>query len=140
MKPLKSICLVICLCVWSATSAGQATSLYDELGQQAGIDALMTKFVLAIAEDERVVDHFRNVDIDRFHRMIGQHICALAGGPCVYQGASMTEVHRGMAISRSEFNAIVENLIAAMEQQQLAVGTQNKLLAKLAAFQADIVQ
>lgn len=51
----------------------------------------------------------------------------------------MVEVHRGMRISSAEFNAVVENLITAMQQQQLSVSTQNRLLAILAAMQHEIV-
>lgn len=117
----------------------QASDLYRALGEKQGIDDLMASFVLEIAADERVIEHFENVDIERFHRMISQHVCELVGGPCVYEGANMIEVHTGMNITRSEFNAIVENLITAMEQHQLAVSTQNQLLAILAEFHGEIV-
>ncbi|WP_411358743.1 group I truncated hemoglobin [Pseudidiomarina salilacus] len=117
----------------------QASDLYRALGEKQGIDDLMASFVLEIAADERVIEHFEKVDIERFHRMISQHVCELVGGPCVYEGANMIEVHTGMNITRSEFNAIVENLITAMEQHQLSVATQNQLLAILAEFHDEIV-
>jgi len=114
-------------------------TLYDELGQQQGISQLMEAFILEIAEDERVIHHFENVDIDRFHRMLSEHICDLSGGPCDYSGESMVTVHTGMNISRAEFNAVVEHLITAMDQQQLPVSTQNRLLAILASFHKDVI-
>lgn len=114
-------------------------TLYDELGQQQGISQLMEAFILEIAEDERVVHHFENVDIDRFHRMLSEHICDLSGGPCDYSGESMVTVHTGMNISRAEFNAIVEHLMTAMDQQQLPVSTQNRLLAILASFHKEVI-
>ncbi|MFC0444507.1 group 1 truncated hemoglobin [Pseudidiomarina halophila] len=114
-------------------------SLYQELGAKQGISDLMAVFVLEIAQDERVIHHFDNVDIDRFHRMLSQHLCELTGGPCEYTGADMVEVHTGMAITRAEFNAIVEDLITAMEKEGIAVSTQNRLLAILAEFHGEIV-
>src|SRR5690554_1104737 len=114
-------------------------TLYDELGQQQGISQLMEAFILEIAEDERVVHHFENVDTDRFHRMLSEHICDLSGGPCDYSGESMVTVHTGMNISRAEFNAIVEHLMTAMDQQQLPVSTQNRLLAILASFHKEVI-
>ncbi|GAB3291018.1 group I truncated hemoglobin [Pseudidiomarina andamanensis] len=114
-------------------------TLYDELGQQQGISQLMEAFILEIAEDERVIHHFENVDIDRFHRMLSEHICDLSGGPCDYSGESMVTVHTGMDISRAEFNAIVEHLMTAMDQQKLPVSTQNRLLAILASFHKEVI-
>ncbi|WP_404408229.1 group 1 truncated hemoglobin [Pseudidiomarina marina] len=114
-------------------------TLYDELGQEQGISQLMEAFILEIAEDDRVIHHFENVDIDRFHRMLSEHICELSGGPCRYSGESMVTVHTGMNISRAEFNAVVENLMTAMDQQQLAVSTQNRLLAILASFHKEVI-
>lgn len=114
--------------------------LYEALGGQSGIHAIMETFVLNIAEDERVVHHFVNADVERFHAKISEHICELTGGPCVYSGAAMPEVHKGMNISRAEFNAIVENLIKAMETHHVRVDTQNQLLAILAAMHNDVIQ
>ncbi|RUO59470.1 group I truncated hemoglobin [Pseudidiomarina insulisalsae] len=122
-----------------APSSALSSELYQQLGKKAGIDQLMTTFVFAIAEDERVIEHFARVDIERFHQMISQHVCELVGGPCRYEGADMVEVHTGMAITRAEFNAIVENLIHAMEQEQVPLSAQNQLLAILAQFHGDIV-
>ncbi|RUO49566.1 group I truncated hemoglobin [Pseudidiomarina donghaiensis] len=124
----------------SDTTAARSTALYDELGGHDGIRQMMETFVLNIAEDERVVHHFVNADIERFHTQISEHICELSGGPCTYKGASMPEVHKGMNISRAEFNAIVENLITAMETHDVAVSTQNRLLAILAAMHNDVIQ
>ncbi|MDN7123359.1 group 1 truncated hemoglobin [Pseudidiomarina sp. 1APP75-32.1] len=139
MKHLVAL-LVLCA-VNIAPSLAQAKSdtLYQELGAQQGISDLMTTFVLEIAEDERVIHHFENVDIDRFHRMLSLHLCELTGGPCTYTGADMVEVHRGMAITRAEFNAVVEDLIAAMEAEGVPTATQNKLLARLAELHGEIV-
>ncbi|PHR65373.1 MAG: hypothetical protein COA51_05970 [Idiomarina sp.] len=71
--------------------------------------------------------------------MLSEHICELSGGPCEYSGESMVTVHTGMNISRAEFNAVVENLMTAMDQQQLAVSTQNRLLAILASFHKEVI-
>ncbi|CAB0149631.1 Group 1 truncated hemoglobin GlbN [Pseudidiomarina piscicola] len=134
------VAIILAIVLWQPLCQAQVgNSLYQQLGERAGINELMTTFVLEIAEDERVIEHFRNVDIERFHHMLGEHLCELTGGPCTYTGADMVEVHRGMAITRSEFNAIVENLIKAMEHHQLPTATQNRLLSTLAELHGEIV-
>ncbi|OZB05190.1 MAG: hypothetical protein B7X54_06075 [Idiomarina sp. 34-48-12] len=132
-------CLIGFIIMLALPANATERTLYDELGQKQGISQLMEAFILEIAEDERVIHHFENVDIDRFHRMLSEHICDLSGGPCNYSGESMATVHTGMNISRAEFNAIVEHLMTAMDQQQLPVSTQNRLLAILASFHKEVI-
>lgn len=114
-------------------------SLYHQLGEYEGISQLMESFILEIAEDDRIIHHFENVDIDRFHKMLTEHICELSAGPCEYTGKPMPEVHLGMNISRAEFNALVEDLIQAMESEQIPVSAQNRLLAILAAMHKEVI-
>ncbi|MGQ4276215.1 group I truncated hemoglobin [Pseudidiomarina sp. E22-M8] len=140
MKHVFTLAAALMLLLMSTIGQTRADeTLYQELGAKQGISDLMASFVLEIAQDERVIKHFENVDIDRFHHMLSEHLCELTGGPCEYSGADMSEVHTGMAITRTEFNAIVEDLIIAMEKEGIATSTQNRLLAKLAEFHDEIV-
>jgi hemoglobin len=43
-----------------------------------------------------------------------------------------------MAISRAQFNSVVEDLIRAMEAESVPVAAQNRLLARLAAMYPEI--
>jgi hemoglobin len=51
----------------------------------------------------------------------------------------MQLVHAGHNYTNTEFNAIVDDLILAMEQCGIPVTTQNRLLAKLAPTYKDVV-
>jgi hemoglobin len=51
----------------------------------------------------------------------------------------MRESHRGMVVTETEFNATVEALVDAMNDLDVAQTTQNRLLARLAPLQAEIV-
>ena len=52
----------------------------------------------------------------------------------------MKDSHAGMGITRTDFNALVEDLVAAMEAQNVSVSAQNRLLKKLAPMNRDIVE
>lgn len=108
------------------------TSLYDQLGGQAGVDAIVYQMIVNIAHDERVVDRFKGVDIEKFRRGLVLYICSVSDGGCVYEGDSIQVVHAGHNYTDTEFNAIVDNLIRALDKQQVATPVQNKLLARLA--------
>ena len=68
-----------------------------------------------------------------------EQLCVEAGGPCEYSGDSMEESHKGLNIDRSDFNALVEDLIDAMAAEGVAVPVQNRLLARLAAMRGQII-
>lgn len=117
----------------------QKTSLYQELGEKTGIEKLVETFLYRLSDDMRIVERFANSDINRLHYYLSQQICALSDGPCKYEGRNMRELHQGMSINRAEFNALVEDLILAMEDENIPVSTQNKLLKILAPLQKDVV-
>lgn len=114
-------------------------TLYEELGAQPGIDRLNERLILNIARDARIRDFFRGVDIERFHRMLGEHLCDISDGPCRYSGDSMRLVHAGMGVDDGAFNALVENLVRAMEAESIAIPVQNRLLRRLAPLHSEVV-
>lgn len=118
--------------------ARRPASLYDQLGGGRGIAALTDASIDHYAADPRVAPSFAHTDIGRFRRMFAQYVCQLADGPCRYTGDSMAEVHRGMHLSDAQFNAVVEDLTAAMTSLHLPVRVQNRLLERLAAEHGEV--
>lgn len=128
---------ILCGCNFLAPK--NSTSLYEQLGEMQGIDQLTQSMLINFSKDERIVERFRDVNITRFKTGFVHYICSISGGPCEYTGDSMQIVHAGHNYTNTEFNAVVDNLIKAMEQQKLPVTTQNQLLALLAPSYKDIV-
>ena len=114
-------------------------SLYRDLGEQAGITRIIEGMLLNIAGDPRIVRHFESIAIVRLRDKLVEQVCVEAGGPCTYTGDSMEESHKGQNLTPSDFNALVENLQAAMSSQGVAMPAQNRLLARLAPMRAQII-
>lgn len=132
---------VLCVAMLAGcTSVGQQETLFEELGGHQGIDRMVDGFILEIANDPRVLPRFEDSNVERFREKITEHFCMIADGPCEYTGDSMVLVHAGMDISSPEFNAIVEDLMAAMEQADIPLATQNRLLARLARLRPEIIR
>jgi hemoglobin len=133
------ICAVFVLSL--AACAGPTRTpdtLYHQLGQEAGIQAIVDEFLYALAGNDLALPLFANTDIQRFREQFARQLCAVAGGPCVYEGDSMGDTHRGMNISHAQFNSVVEDLIEAMENRDIPTGAQNLLLARLAPMYPEI--
>ncbi|WP_440805430.1 group I truncated hemoglobin [Pseudomonas syringae] len=114
-------------------------SLYQDLGQRAGIQRIVEGMLLNIAKDERIVEHFKKVNIVRLRDKLVEQLCVEAGGPCRYTGDSMAESHKGQNLAPSDFNALVENLIAAMDTENVPVPVQNRLIARLAPMRGEVL-
>jgi hemoglobin len=134
------VCLV--LFVFAAACASPQLDrrpLYAQLGGEAGLAALVDRFLQELARDPDAAPQFRGVDVKRFRTQLTLHLCQTFDGPCRYEGASLAEVHRGMQISQREFNAVVEDLVRAMESLRLPTPVQNRVLARLAPLREQVV-
>ena len=131
--------LLMAMALGACASNQTDKTLYDDLGGQPTIDRIADEFIVEIAYDDRVFPRFADSNVQRFREKIIQHFCMIANGPCVYTGDSMVQTHAGMNISEAEFNAVVEDLIAAMDTVGVDIGTQNRLLARLATLRPQIV-
>lgn len=134
-----AMAVTLLLTLGGCATQDASPSLYQDLGGEETVDAVVYDTIVLIANDHRVVDRFRNVDIERFRQGLADYICSVSGGPCEYTGDSMRTVHAGHNYTDTEFNAIVELLIEAMEANEVPVSAQNRLLAKLAPDYRDIV-
>ncbi|MEH8019747.1 group 1 truncated hemoglobin [Rheinheimera metallidurans] len=130
--------LITTLLFLSACSQHTRPSLYQQLGGDAGISLITDALLNEIANDERIVHHFADTDIERFRRLLAEQLCQLTGGPCIYSGGTMQDSHKGFNITLANYDALVENLIKVMQRQNISISAQNQLLALLAPMYKDI--
>jgi hemoglobin len=114
-------------------------AVYQAFGQKAGIRSLMDDFFLRLKADKRIGGFFEKADGERLVEQLTEQLCAEAGGPCVYKGAPMKPVHRGLDITKQDFNALVEVLQQAMDARGIPFVMQNRMLARLAPMHRDII-
>jgi hemoglobin len=123
----------------TASLSRENDNLYVALGGEVGVQRIADQFIMEIAYDERVFHFFADSNVERFRQKIIEHFCVIADGPCEYTGDDMVQVHTGMGINVAEFNAVVEDLIRAMDQVGTPIAAQNRLLARLAALRPEIM-
>jgi hemoglobin len=114
-------------------------SVYQGLGGINGIQKIVADFLPIVASDTRVQHQFDDVDMKHLAKMLAEQFCVLSGGPCKYTGKDMHTVHEDLGVTDAQFNAIAEDLQAAMDQQGIASRIQNQLIAKLAPMRRSIV-
>ena len=114
-------------------------SLYNELGGSAGIRRVVADLVPSLQADARINATFDGVDMERLAAKLEEQFCEVSGGPCKYSGKDMKTIHEDLKVSRAQFNALVEDLQAAMRWNDVPSRTQNRLLARLAPMHREVV-
>ena len=114
--------------------------LYERLGGLDAITAVVDSFAARCAADDRINPKFARTDIPRLKKMLVDQICEATGGPCTYTGRSMRETHDGMAVTAGEFDALVEDLSATLDELDVPVAEQAELLGLLGPLRGDIVE
>jgi hemoglobin len=116
--------------------------LYDQLGGLGGITAVMNTFVGNLASDDRISHFFTSLPAPRLKRLeelLIQQVSSASGGPVTYTGRDMQTTHAGLKITMNDFNALVEDLVAALDTNGVSAGAKQMLLGALAPLASDIV-
>jgi hemoglobin len=114
-------------------------TLFADMGGQPGIDRIVDASVNNYLADPRISAIFDESNIDRLRAEFKVQFCQVAGGPCTYTGHNMVAAHKGLHLTNANFNAVVEDLQAAMDSCGIAFATQNRFLARLAPYQHEVV-
>lgn len=114
-------------------------SLYERLGGLPAIKAVVDEFAANIAADAAINARFANTDIPAFKQKLVDQICEATGGPCKYTGKNMVESHTGMKVSDAEFDALVGDLVKALDKLKVGDPERGELLGALGGMRPDIV-
>lgn len=137
---MRVVCALIVASIVCGCVSVPPASLYDELGEEAGIASILDEMLFLVSRDARTRQYFEGVDLDRLHGQLTAHLCHITGGPCQYTGADMRKAHRGLGINRAHFNVMVESLTDSLQVHSVPIPVQNRLLALLRPFYADVVE
>nr|WP_315397275.1 group 1 truncated hemoglobin [uncultured Duganella sp.] len=126
--------------------------VYQGLGGKEGIKKIVDTFIPIVLADPRIKHGFADFDMEQLNVRLREQFCELAGGPCKYTGKyrdktmdgvgtvrDMATVHQDLKVTNAMFNALTEDLQIAMERNGVPTSVANKLIAKLAPMQRDIV-
>jgi hemoglobin len=123
----------------AAQPAPAGPTLYQRLGGVDAIRAVVADFHARIMADARISAFFRGLDDEDLKAKLTDQICQATGGPCRYAGRSMREAHRELSVGNADFDALVEDLGAALDHFHVGVREKGELLTLLGGLRGDIV-
>lgn len=142
MKPVRMLCkaaAVMGLMLAAGQPALASGTLYDKLGQEPGITSVIDNFIGIVAGDARINHFFAHANIPRLKTLLVQLLGTASGGPQKYEGRDMKASHAGMGVRVADFNALAEDLYAAMDKSNVPFSTQQQVMAMLAPMEPQIV-
>jgi hemoglobin len=98
-------------------------SLYERIGGAPAVDAAVDVFYRKVLSDDRISHYFETVDMEAQHAKQKAFLTFAFGGPNNYTGQDMRRAHAKMNLTEADFDAVMENLAATL--QELGVSEQD---------------
>jgi hemoglobin len=113
--------------------------LFERLGGQPAINAVVHEFVLTTKADTRISQLFLNTDPVKLEQAMDDHVCSITGGGCTYKGKSMRDAHTGMKLSEADFAAFMDDLQQVLVKLKVPKRESDEVLGAFDGMKGDVV-
>jgi hemoglobin len=120
-------------------TAAPEVSIYDAIGGEPALVAVVDDFYVRVLADPQLVGFFAGVNMPKLKGRQVEFFAAALGGPDVYQGGGMREVHTGRGISQADFDKVAFHLIAALAVAGVPAETIAQIVEAITPLAGDIV-
>jgi len=136
---------VVLLSAVSARAAEEKKSLYERLGGAYAIATVVDVFIEKLLVNDTLNAnpaisaaraHVPKAGL-KFH--VTALVCQVTGGPQMYSGRSMKDAHKNLHITEREWDAMVHDFVAVLDQFKVPKAEQAELLTIVGSTKGDIV-
>jgi len=115
------------------------SSLYDRLGGDGAIKAVVDRFYERVTGDPDLAGYFADADLIGLRRHQAAFISQAIGGPTGYDGRDMALAHKGLGITGPAFDRVVEHLVETLRELGVPQGEIGEVGAILSPLREQIV-
>lgn len=117
------------------------TPLFERLGGRDGIAEIVHRTLENHLANPIVKWRFAHADQTREEMEAGatEFFCTGLSGVETYEGRPLPEAHAGMNVSEAEFNAVIDDILAALGSQGIGELEQAEVLKILWGMRSDVV-
>ena len=101
---------------------------------------MVDELVSNVGADTRINSYCANANLDRLKGHLVNQISQASGGPQQYTGRDMKTTHAGMGIDGPAFDALVEDLVKALDKFAVPEQEKGELLAVLGPMKGEIAE
>ncbi len=116
-----------------------AETLYERLGGEVAVVALVDDFYERVLADELLRPFFVNASMDKLRAMQREFFSAALEGPVRYTGRPLYHTHFGRGIKRQHFARFVEHLFATLEDFPLSEDDRSLVIARVNTYLDEVV-
>jgi len=114
-------------------------SLYERLGGSEQITKIASDIVDNYVANPLISPRFSESDVAHLKHGAATFFIAGTGGPDVYKGKDMLDTHKGMNIAATEFMAVLDDALQAMDKNNVGQREQEEVLFILYSMRSQIV-
>ncbi|MCM3922943.1 group 1 truncated hemoglobin [Frankia sp. AiPs1] len=114
-------------------------SIYQDIGGAKAVKAAVDEFYVRVLADPDLVRFFEGRDLPSLKATQREFIGSALGGPEIYQGGEMTQVHASLGIGAAQFDGVVGHLLAAFASVGAPAEAAGPIAAVLGPLRSDIV-
>jgi hemoglobin len=119
---------------------GMEESLYDRLGGERTIAAIVNEFNGLLLADKRLQNYFINVELGALkHHQITLLVSLLLGGPNRYRGQNLRTAHAGLNITSNEYDIAITHFKTALKKFNTPIEGMAKVEALLRSVKPHII-
>jgi len=115
------------------------SSIYDAIGGRDAVSAAVDIFYVKVLDDPLLAPYFEGTDIDRLRSHQRAFLSAALGGPEAYEGRSMADAHRGLAITDTAFVQVAAHLSDTLSELGVDDDTVGAIVGQVSGLRDDIV-
>lgn len=117
----------------------QDDSLYARLGGRPGIEAIVADIWANHVSNPLINKRYADSDPAEVKRLVTEMCCAGFGGPESYTGRDMITAHKGMNINDTEFVAVCDDVLKALDMNNVPQREKDEILCILYSLKNEIV-
>ena len=139
------LAVVVLLNATIVRAAEEKKSLYDRLGGAYAIATVVDAFIEKLLVNDTlnanpaISEARAHVPKAGLKFQVTALVCQVTGGPQMYTGRSMKDAHRHLHITEAEWDAMVHDFVAVLDQFKVPKAEQAELLTIVGSTRGDIV-
>jgi hemoglobin len=114
-------------------------TLYERLGEQEGIRAVVDDFYDRLVADDDLGPYFEGADVDSLRRTQTDFLCEAAGGPETYDATPVEEAHIDVPFTPADIQRAVELLYESLDAFDVPEEDADLVVEAVAAREDDLL-
>ncbi|MCY1042904.1 methyl-accepting chemotaxis protein [Corallococcus sp. bb12-1] len=115
-------------------------TLFQRLGGKAALTAAVQKLYARVMTDALLKPFFRRADLVALQRQLAAYLTQHLGGPGVYRGPSMRELHAELNLRPHHFERVTEHLASVLDELDVSGPVAREVLAAMGTLEEEPVR